>query len=378
MREPIQVLKPYYRIDECLAEIKECLEKGWTGAGFKTLKFEEEFKKYAGLPNCHAVNSATAALHLAVKILKEQEGWVDGDEVISTPLSFVSTNHAILYENLKVVFADVHPHTLCLDPRSIESKITEKTRAVMYVGLGGRIGHLQQISDLCRKYNLRLILDAAHMAGSRFNGRHVGGEADVSCFSFQAVKNLGTSDMGAICFKDHQYDELVRKLAWLGISASTFDRTNSDGRYKWKYSIPFVGYKYNANSVVASLALVGLKYLDKDNTYRHHLSMIYDQAFNKHQKIELVDDVIGADGSRHLYQIIVPDRDEIMLKLNAKGIYCGVHYISNTEYPMYSHFKGSCPVAESVQNRLISLPLHLHLKKDDVEYVCESLLEVVK
>lgn len=134
----IQVLKPKYRVQECLDEIRVCLEKGWTGLGFKTTEFEEAWKTYTGLPNAHFVCSATAGLHLAMNILKSFYGWKDGDEVISTSLTFISTNHAILYEGLKPVFADVDSDTLCLDPLDVEQKITSKTRAVMYVGLGGR------------------------------------------------------------------------------------------------------------------------------------------------------------------------------------------------------------------------------------------------
>lgn len=135
----IQLFVPTFRIDECLAEIKECLEKGWTGIGYKTVEFEEKWKAYTRLNNAHFLNSDTAALHLAVKVFKIQNGWNDGDEIISTPLTFVSSNHAIMYENLKVVFADVDKY-LCLDPRDVEKKITDKTRAIMFVGLGGNVG----------------------------------------------------------------------------------------------------------------------------------------------------------------------------------------------------------------------------------------------
>ena len=134
--KPIQLFTPAFRVDECLAEIRECLEKGWTGLGFKTVEIEEAWREYSGLPHAHFVNSATAGLHLAVRLLKEREGWVDGDEIISTPLTFISSNHAILYENLRPVFADVDEY-LCLDPASVAERIGPRTRAVMFVGLGG-------------------------------------------------------------------------------------------------------------------------------------------------------------------------------------------------------------------------------------------------
>lgn len=130
----INVLKPKYRTQEILDEIKICLDRGWTGMGFKTIEFEEAWKEYTGLPHAHFLQSNTVGLHLALNIFKSQEGWDDGDEIITTPLTFVSTNHSILYERLKPVFADVDK-TLCLDPKSVEDRITNKTRAVMYVGM---------------------------------------------------------------------------------------------------------------------------------------------------------------------------------------------------------------------------------------------------
>ena len=192
---PIQLFVPTFRVDECLAQVRECLEKGWTGLGYKTIEFEAAWSAYAGLPHAHFLNSATAGLHLAVRLLKERFGWQDGDEIISTPLTFVSSNHAILYERLHPVFADVDQY-LCLDPASIEARITPRTRAVIFVGLGGNTGQLDAVIQLCRARGLKLILDAAHMSGTRLRGRHVGSEADVSVFSFHAVKNLPTADSG--------------------------------------------------------------------------------------------------------------------------------------------------------------------------------------
>src|SRR5262249_15843620 len=134
--KPIQLFVPHFRIEECLSEIRECLERGWTGLGYKTVEFEAAWKAYTGLPYTHFINSATPGLHLAVALLKQRDGWSDGDEIITTPLTFVSTNHAILYEHLQPVFGDVDEY-LCLDPESVKACITPKTRAVMFVGLGG-------------------------------------------------------------------------------------------------------------------------------------------------------------------------------------------------------------------------------------------------
>lgn len=150
----IQLFVPTFRVDECLCEIRECLEKGWTGLGFKTVAFEKAWCEYTGLPHSHFLNSATVGLHLAVKILKDEFGWNDGDEVISTPLTFVSSNHAIAYENLHVTFADVDEY-LCLDPDDVERKITPKTRAILFVGLGGNTGRWEEIASIAKKLDFR-------------------------------------------------------------------------------------------------------------------------------------------------------------------------------------------------------------------------------
>ena len=239
---PIQVLKPKFHVDECLEEIRECLEKGWTGLGFKTVEFEEQWKKYTGHKNAYYLNSNTVGLYMAVQILKMQNGWNDGDEIISTPITFISTNHAIKKQNMVARFADVDEY-LCLDPVDVEKKINNKTRAVIFVGYGGRVGQLDKIIEICRKHNLKLILDAAHMSGTRVNGICPGtwDGIDVTVYSYQAVKNLPTADSGMICFAEDKYDKIARELGWLGINKDTYARTGDKGTYKWKYDVEYVG-----------------------------------------------------------------------------------------------------------------------------------------
>ena len=370
--DPIQLFVPTFRIEETLAEIRECLEKGWTGLGFKTVQFEEAWKAHTGLSHAHFLNSATSGLHLAVRLLKDEGGWADGDEVITSPLTFVSSNHVILYETLRPVFADVDDF-LCLDPTSVEGRITSRTRAVMFVGVGGNTGQLEAIADLCRRRGLRLILDASHMTGTRLHGRHVGGEADVSVFSFQAVKNLPTADSGMICFRDASLDAEVRKWTWLGINKDTYSRTMSQGAYKWYYDVEHIGFKYHGNSIMAAMALVALKYVESDNAYRRQVCDWYDEWLEGEPLIERVPVAAGCVSSRHLYQVMVDRRDEVMVALNELQIYPGVHYRDNTVYPMYMEADGTCPRAKRASDRLISLPLHLRLGQHDVKRVGEAL-----
>lgn len=374
----IQLFVPTFRTQECLEQIRECLDKGWTGLGFKTVQMEEAWKKYTGLPHAHYLNSATVGLDLAVNILKEQNGWDDGDEIISTPMTFVSTNHAVLYNNMKVVFADVDEY-LCLDPKSVEERISEKTKAVIFVGLGGNTGRYAEVAKICKAHGLKLILDAAHMAGTRYtDGRLPGTDADVIVYSFQAVKNCPTGDSGMICFKDAENDEIVRKKSWLGINKDTFARSAGGGAYKWKYDVEYLGHKDHGNSIMASIGLVSLKYLDKDNAYRRTVASWYDTAFSDCGNVRAVPCAPDCESSRHLYQILVDNRDELLLTLNDVGVFPGVHYRDNTEYKMYAYAKGTCPHSLYASEHTLSLPMHMRLTRDDVMYVAEMVKKYAK
>lgn len=370
----IQLFVPNFRIEECLEQIRECLEKGWTGLGFKTQQIEEEWKAYTDLPHAHFLASNTVGLHLAFDIFKSKYNWADDDEVITTPLTFVSTNHAIMYSRLTPIFADVD-ESLCLDPTDVAAKITEKTRAIIFVGLGGNTGQYEKIYELCKEKGIKLILDAAHMSGTRVGGRHVGHDADVAIFSFQAVKNMPTADSGMICFKEEEDDLRARKLSWLGINKDTFSRTTTQGAYKWMYDVEEVGYKYHGNSIMAALALVSLKYLDQDNAYRRQLATWYSNYLKNQANIKLIPITQNCESSRHLFQIRVPNRDELMMALNEHQVYPGVHYRSNTEYKLYRYGKEGCPRATQASEELLSLPLHTKLSHDEVKLISNLIIK---
>jgi dTDP-4-amino-4,6-dideoxygalactose transaminase len=368
----IQIFKPKYHVEECLIEIKDSLERGWTGLGDKTIKFEDAWKKYTGYNNCHFLNSATSGLHLAINILKEEYGWDNDDEIISTSITFVSTNHAILYENMKIKFADVDEN-LCLDANSVFAKINSNTKAILFVGLGGNIGQYEKIVEICKVHKLILILDAAHMSGSRYKGEIIGKEADVVINSFQAVKNLPIFDAGMISFKEEKFDKIARKKSWLGIDKDTFSR--SQGNYKWDYDVNYTGFKYHGNSIAAGIGLVELNYLDESNAYRRELATKY---INNLSNIQFINHINKDETSQHLYQIIINNRDEVLEKLHADGINCGVHYKSNTEYKMYSHLKEAVPFADALQHKILSLPLHLELTESDVNFISEKIIGYIK
>lgn len=381
MVKKINVLSPKFRVEEVLSEIRDCLEKGWTGMGYKTTEFEAAWAKYTHLNNCHFISSATAGLHLAIRTLSHFGNWNKDDEIITTPLTFVSTNHSILYENFKPVFADIDEY-LCVDPKNLEELLTPKTRALIFVGIGGNAGNLDIVSNFCKANGIKLILDAAHMSGTYVKGPnsesiHVGHEADVSIFSYQAVKNLPTADSGMVCFKDREMDSFSRKLSWLGIDKDTFSRS-AGGTYKWKYDVPYLGYKYNGNSVMAAIAKVQLKYLDEDNRYRRKLSNQYMLGLDGVPNLIFIkESPYTLKSSKHLFQICLEtsqperDRDGLIENLHSNEIYPGVHYIDNTNYPMYAN--QSLPNSKRYSNSLLSLPLHLNLDEEDINRVIEKI-----
>jgi dTDP-4-amino-4,6-dideoxygalactose transaminase len=370
----LRLFRPQFRVDECLAEIRDCLEKGWTGIGYKTVEFEARWREYTGLPHAHFVNSASAGLHLAMHILKSARGWQDGDEVISTPLTFVSTNHAILHERLRCVFADVDD-SLNLSPASVAARIGPRTRALVFVGMGGSVDNLTECLALARRHGLAFILDAAHMTGSRADGVHVGAGADAAVFSFQAVKNCPSADSGMVCMAEPALAERARRLAWLGIDKDTYARTGKGG-YDWKYDVSEVGHNYHGNSVVAAIALVSLRYVDADNDRRRALAAHYERRLADVPGVTAVRHRRG-QSSRHLFQVLVEERDRILGDLRAHGIHAGVHYQLNSDYS-YRGVPADCPRARYLAERLLSLPCHLALTPDDLDQVVDVLARLTR
>jgi dTDP-4-amino-4,6-dideoxygalactose transaminase len=245
----------------------------------------------------------------------------------------------------------------------------------MFVGMGGNAGQLKAVAALCREKKLKLILDADHMAGTRLDGLHVGPQADVTIFSYQAVKNLPTADAGMICFPTAEEDQFAREISWLGINKTTFQRFQvKDNSYRWKYDVPEVGFKYHGNSIQASIAIVQLKYLDTDNVRRREIAALYDRLLKEVPEVRRVPIAPGCESSRHLYQILVPKREKIMEEFYTNDIFPGVHYRDNIDYPMYAYAKGTCPNAAMKSEELLSLPLHLRLTDQD----CEKVIDVLK
>ena len=178
-----------------------------------------------------------------------------------------------------------------------------------------------------------------------------------------------------VCFRDQADDEMARKLTWLGINQDTYARTASEGNYKWKYDVEFVGYKYHGNSIMAAIALVQLKYLDGDNTRRREIANRYRAGFAPYSNIRTIPVPTACESATHLFQIRVSNRDELMEALNHAGIFPGVHYRDNTLYRMFSYGDGTCPWARMASDEIISLPLHLRLTDVDVDRVIAAVVQ---
>jgi dTDP-4-amino-4,6-dideoxygalactose transaminase len=247
----------------------------------------------------------------------------------------------------------------------------------MFVGIGGRVGGMNDIAAYCRERGIKFILDAAHMAGTKLHGTQVGQDADAVVFSFQAVKNLPTADSGLLATKDEKLYLKAKALSWLGIDKDTYTRSSREGTYKWEYDVPDVGFKYNGNSVMAAMAIVGLRHLDEDNDRRRKILEMYQSAFRGKPINVVVEPSSAVSASAHLAQILIDDRDAFIDFMAEAKIYCGVHYLPNNEFAMYKKFNRT-PVASYLARRIATLPCHLGLSDNDVQRVIDRVYLYVK
>jgi perosamine synthetase len=363
----IPVFKPCYGEEE-LEALRGPFQSGWIGLGPKTHEFEEKFAEYIGVKYAVATNSCTASLHLAMGVMG-----VKDHEVITTPLTFVSTNHAILYNNGTPVFADIYPDTLNINPDDIQKLITDKTKAIITVHYGGHPCDMDPIKETAKKRNLVVIEDAAHACGGEYKGQKVGSLGDIACFSFHAVKNLATADGGMITTNDPEIYSRLLKMRWMGISKDTWTREDKDKKYSWYYNVEEVGYKYHMNDINAALGLVQLKKLERMNDRRRQVSEKYNKGFADLGWIETPTVKSYAKSACHNYVIKTKERDKLNVYLKEAGISTGVHYLPNNHYDMYKNCRGETPVCEEVWRKLLTLPLYPDLTDSQVDTIVEKV-----
>jgi perosamine synthetase len=365
----IPLFRPTYDSRE-LNSLKEPFKNGWLGLGPKTKEFEDKFALYANAKYANALNSATSALHLGLSLFN-----IAGKEVITTPLTFVSTNHAILYEKGIPVFCDIEEDTLNIDADKIEALITDKTVGIICVDYGGHPCDIDKIRKIAKKHKLFVLEDAAHSAGAKYKGKPVGSLVDITSFSFHAVKGLATGDGGMLTYENKKWDEILRKRRWLGINKSTFDRTITKEGYHWYYEVEELGYKYHMNDITASLGIVQLEKLDKHITMKRKIAARYTKELSGLSWLETPVEKDYAYSAVHNYLIKVDAsiRDKFVAYMLSKGVHVGMHYIPNHLYKMYKPYYTKLPITEAVWKKIVLLPMFPGLTKDEITYIIETV-----
>jgi dTDP-4-amino-4,6-dideoxygalactose transaminase len=372
-----------------IAGVVDSLRKRWIGTGPKVAQFEAAFAEYKGMPHAVAVNSCTAALHLAMLALDIGPG----DEVLVPTLTFCATANAVLHAGAIPVPVDVRRETMNFDPVDAESKITRRTKAMIPVHFAGRACDMIALQALARKYRLRIIEDCAHAIETESHGVKAGTTGDLACFSFYATKNLTTGEGGMLLTRNAQVATRLKRLALHGMSQDAWKRF-SDSGYK-HYDVVDLGYKYNLTDLAAAIGLPQLKAVEANWLRRQAIWRHYQEAFADLQAKDLVQLPAEPEAhERHAYHLYTPliggqkakgaasKRDFVLTALTAEGIGVGVHYRSLSSHPLYRKRlkwkRADAPVAADIGDRTVSLPLSPSLSDGDVQDVIRAFRKVLK
>jgi len=372
--------KPYITEDD-IVSVVDSLKKGWITMGNKTLEFEEKFNNYIGSQCSIAVNSCTAALHLALKVI----GIVRGDEVIVPSTTFVATAEVVNYFNAKPVLVDIDSETHLIDVSKIEEKITKRTRAIIPVHFSGQPADMDEILEIAKRYNLYVIEDAAHALPASYKGRKIGTIGDLTCFSFYATKTLATGEGGMITTENDEWAERIRILRLHGISKDAWKRYSREGT--WEYDVLENGYKYNMTDINAALGLAQLRKLEWMWKKRREIAEKYNEAFKDLEEVTLYKVKEDRETSWHLYPLklnleaLKISRNEFIERLKEKGIGTSVHFIPLYRFSYYRRFGYKIedfPNSEWVFERVVSLPIFPGMTDEEVNYVIENVVEILK
>jgi dTDP-4-amino-4,6-dideoxygalactose transaminase len=373
--------RPSFEEDEIEA-VAEVLRGGWAGTGPRTAEFERQFARYIGCRHAVALGSCSASLHLSLVAL----GIGPGDEVVTTPLTFVATAHAIVHAGARPVFADVDPRTQNLSPEALERALSPRTRAVLPVHLGGRPCEMDAIGEIARRRGLLVLEDAAHGIEAWYHGRKVGTLGDAACFSFYVTKNLTTIEGGMLCTDCDDVAERVRVLGLQGMTADAWARFSDDG-YR-HYEVSYAGWKANMTDLQAAIGLHQLRKLGPRLERRRRLWERYDEAFADLPCARPEPEAPGTLHARHLYTLQIDplecgiDRDAFMRALHRRGIGTGVHYRPVHTLAFYRERFGlrpeDAPVAARIGERTVSLPLQPSLADAEQERVVAAVREALQ
>jgi dTDP-4-amino-4,6-dideoxygalactose transaminase len=357
----IKLFDPHVTIEEADAAKDVIFSHNWaSGAGVNKVKeFEDKLGRYLGAADTIAVNSGTAALHLALKCLD-----ISKSDIFVPSLTFVSTAHAAMYNEGNPVFIDVNPDTLCMDPIDLERKAKSRRGSViMPVHFGGMPCEMREILDIAEKHGLKVVDDAAHACGAEYEGKKIGSFGEMTCLSFHPVKNLAMPTGGAIAINDtsrvHEFRKKLNSSRWCGI----------DNRNGTSYDVTSVAPNYYMSEISAAIGLVQLKKLDSLNLRRREIAKRYFNELKVKEKMPF-----SKDSAYHLYWILTSKRQELINYLNSVGIEVGTHYRPIHTMTAYRQFAdSSLPVTERVGKEIITIPIHPNLTDEDVTTIIDGI-----
>jgi dTDP-4-amino-4,6-dideoxygalactose transaminase len=371
--------------EDAVAAVAQCLRSGWLTTGPRVIEFEDIFKNYAGAKYAVSFNSATAGLHGAFAAL----GLKEGDEVITTPMTFAATLNTIIFAGANPVLADIDPETLNIIPAEIEKKITAKTKAVAPVHFAGRPCDMAAIETIAKKHGLWIIEDAAHALGASAGGRKIGaaGAKRAAVFSFHPTKNITTGEGGMVCTDDENMAEFLSVFRQHGMSKGAWNRYAAKG--KTHYDILLPGLKYNMMDIQAVIGISQMKRLEAFNKRRAGIVAQYMAAFGDFEGLILPAPV--KEGDTHSWHIFTPlidieklkiTRDEFMKLMGAQNIGTALHYqaahLFSCYQKAYGWKQGDYPGAEYVGGRIVSLPLFPAMTERDIQDTIKYTRQVIE
>ncbi|GAB5497398.1 MAG: hypothetical protein Phyf2KO_24780 [Phycisphaerales bacterium] len=365
-----------------VAEVVDSLRSGWIGTGPKVARFEDNFRQYkGGEAHAIAVNSCTSALHLSILCLDLEPG----DEVITSAMTFCATVNAILHAGATPVLADIDPRTMNIDPASIESRITERTRAILPVHFAGMPCDMDAIEAIARKHNLRIVEDCAHAVETEYKGRRAGTMGDFGCFSFYATKNVTTAEGGMVLCRNEDDAKRVKRLSLHGLSQDAWKRYSDTG-YR-HYFVNELGFKCNMTDLQASL---GIHQLARVDTNWLNRKRVWDRYHNDLADLPLTLPAQPDGAVRHglhLFPVLIDEartgvsRDSFLEQLQARQIGAGVHYLSVSEHPFYQSMgwnPADCPEALRIGRQTLSLPLSAGMEDRDIDDVVAAVRSILE
>jgi dTDP-4-amino-4,6-dideoxygalactose transaminase len=346
--------------------VLKVLDKEFLGMGEEVKLFEEKIKDYLQTSmNVVCVNTGTSALHLALSAL----GLKDGDEVLVPSLTYIASYQAISATGAKPISCEVNPNTLFLDVNDARKKITSNTKVIMPIHYASSSKGIDDIYELAKEFNLRVVEDAAQAFGSKRNGSLVGNNGDIICFSFDGIKNITSGEGGAILSKDSNFIQKVQDGRLLGIHKDTEKRYASDR--SWDFDVDFQGFRYHMSNIMAA---IGIVQLDRLNNFRQKRQEIAQKYI---QKLSYIDELsfLNFDFSEvlpHIFVIKAKRRDELREYLLLNNIECGIHYKPNHMLSMYND-SFELPITEKIYDEILTLPCHFDLTSSEQDIVIDKI-----